>query len=484
MAEADEDAFQPSGGAHAGGSDSEDEEMHDFRFLAALTASTSRTGGALPKRGIKDFEPHATSIQSSALDDSRYAMHAALSVGRTHIPKTHVRGVYDASTGLTRVRRVKGHVFRSLGRDMRGGGVELLPEEALWLLERGSLDIRWGQEEDVVERLANGGNEAHDEATLDAAEEELLPMSLQGAYAAMIGEDEEGRGALTLEKYQVFAGLKRVGYIVLRAAEWDDEAQIEPAPRSSVLKNEAGGLGLYSWLYNMLFTKASARDVQRECTGPLVAPGLHRSYSMSKVSVTRSCISLIEIVIVEDVYRLLHIIPSADPLPSFTRSDATSLTCSTSLLKHESKSAQSDGTRTPFRTTYNLHKPIPNFRKSAAGEPSFRICVVSARDAHLPTLAELSSLLAEQKDNLPPTASGSMAGGVGTMYARLKHGKRNVVLAVVDEGVVSYLRIADSNFASEKLWDRDAGPNRGGKGAGRGRGGGRGRGRGRGGRGG
>ena len=35
------------------------------------------------------------------------------------------------------------------------------------------------------------------------------------------------------------------------------------------------------------------------------------------------------------------------------------------------------------------------------------------------------------------------------MYSRIKHGSRNVVLAIVDEGVVSYMRVADAAEAFE-----------------------------------
>ena len=76
--------------------------------------------------------------------------------------------------------------------------------------------------------------------------------------------------------------------------------------------------------------------------------------------------------------------------------------------------------------------------------------------------------------------------GPGRMYARIKNGYRNVILAVVDTGVVNYLRLAEAAFAEEELvprFDWKNGPRggkRGGKGGGRGRGGGGGRGGGRG----
>ena len=75
------------------------------------------------------------------------------------------------------------------------------------------------------------------------------------------------------------------------------------------------------------------------------------------------------------------------------------------------------------------------------------------------------------------TAPYDPPAGTAQMYQKLKHGYKNVVLAVGDQGVVSYLRLADAGFGIEKLYDRKGrgpGGKRGGRG---GRGGGRGRGR-------
>ena len=37
------------------------------------------------------------------------------------------------------------------------------------------------------------------------------------------------------------------------------------------------------------------------------------------------------------------------------------------------------------------------------------------------------------------------------LEARLKHGKRNMILAVVDMGVLSYLRFSEAGFGRKKL---------------------------------
>lgn len=72
------------------------------------------------------------------------------------------------------------------------------------------------------------------------------------------------------------------------------------------------------------------------------------------------------------------------------------------------------------------------------------------------------------------------------MYVKFRNGHKNVILAVVDQGVTSYLRIADSGFGKEKLYERKGpGPNqkrggaRGGARGGGARGGHRGGGKGR-----
>jgi tRNA-splicing endonuclease subunit Sen54 len=94
----------------------------------------------------------------------------------------------------------------------------------------------------------------------------------------------------------------------------------------------------------------------------------------------------------------------------------------------------------------------------------------------VPTLSEISDLFSSVPYDAPPEKFKTMN------YQKLKHGYRNCILAVVDQGVTSFLRVGDAAFGEERLYERfDAfkSGRRGGKG-GKGRGGGRGRGRGRG----
>lgn len=158
----------------------------------------------------------------------------------------------------------KGQLFKTMGQADRWNRVWLLPEEALFLIERGTLDIRWPIE-------MTGAPE-------DGSNEDLsIPMSLQAAYASFIGWS-----GLTLERYTVFAGLKRTGYALVRAPGWDDSAQVEglkdqyQSCASRDPQKRGPGLAgilqqLFSWAQDPFFTRSTA-------AGPVVGCGMHRSY--------------------------------------------------------------------------------------------------------------------------------------------------------------------------------------------------------------
>ncbi|RMZ77658.1 hypothetical protein DV738_g4251, partial [Chaetothyriales sp. CBS 135597] len=128
---------------------------------------------SLPKRGTKDFEPNATQSQRHTLSASRQAMYDALSAVRVHASgRTHNVGLY----------------------------------------------VNWDRPEELEQwrrRLGATGAKAARQPPIGT-----LPMSLQGAYASFIG-----KSGLTLERYLVYAGLKRSGYVVQRAPTWGDESE-------------------------------------------------------------------------------------------------------------------------------------------------------------------------------------------------------------------------------------------------------------------
>ena len=238
------------------------DELQDFRFLQQLfvqfsigqilplNINSSVDHHTIPRRGEKDFENHGTSAQKDVLASSRNAMHSALSFTRVHPPKYKVVGTLHALNNITTIENQKGQYFRTLGRADGTGRLHLLPEETLYLLERGNLDLSW--------------------LTGDCHPMDGTSTSLQSAYSHLV----ESLG-LTLEKFTVYAGLKRSGYIVQRSRTWDC-SHSSHGPRGDSMLLHGIWWSSFGWLYELLFV----RDAQYLPQGPLIGQGLHRNYGM------------------------------------------------------------------------------------------------------------------------------------------------------------------------------------------------------------
>ncbi|KAL8857499.1 MAG: hypothetical protein Q9178_005994 [Gyalolechia marmorata] len=200
-------------------SDSDTDAPLDFRHLIPNHNHT------LPRRGIKDFEYHGTNSQISILEGSRQAMHDALSVGRVHGQKNSLVGYFDID-GPTEeedtdgkeeggivgswegggerpvvIDKPSGQHIRTMGVGDKKGGLWLLPEEVVYLVERGTLDVRYRvarQKLPAEEGKTAEGEKKEGETDIEDDTEGWngISMSLQACYANFIGRD-----GLTLERY-------------------------------------------------------------------------------------------------------------------------------------------------------------------------------------------------------------------------------------------------------------------------------------------
>lgn len=231
-----------AGGEGIGGaaSDDSDDEVADFRNLLpqliAQRKDANAVGlghGSLPKRGEKDFEPTGFRGQEKKLEESRRAMQMVIGQERRIGSKSLSLAIWRPELNRAVVDVAKGNTMAALGvttrapvtissaselpagtQDVVGPNnqvgvwkndifyprytsrLELLPEEALYLLERGSLECR------LAMPLCNS----------PTGEQVEVPLSLQHAFSLMLNKD-----GLTRERYQTYAYLKRLGYYVQRA---------------------------------------------------------------------------------------------------------------------------------------------------------------------------------------------------------------------------------------------------------------------------
>lgn len=134
-----------------------------------------------------------------------------------------------------------------------------------------------------------------------------------------------------------------------------------------------------------------------------------------------------------NIYHSLSIIPAYDPLTS------------------EPEPLPSPDS--PFSVVFHVYKPSTLIRKSNPGPPEFRLAVIDARThPTIPTLEDLSCLLATTP--LTPPRGGKLDTH---LYMRIRHGWRNVILGIVDQGVVSFLRVSDSGFSKSPLHAQKSG---------------------------
>ncbi|KAI1491941.1 tRNA-splicing endonuclease subunit sen54 N-term-domain-containing protein [Biscogniauxia mediterranea] len=525
--------------ASAAVDDEADDKTQDFRLFnsSSSTRRHQQASGRAIRRGEKDFEAHGTRAQSGQLEASRAAMREVLGHTRTHRPRDHLRGWYfpdrwagaaagaDDNSGLFARERVvvlesdRGTLAHTTGRVVTGAAAErgspgwlktwLLPEEALYLLERGSLDLWWPargiecvfppsssspssserkgvggggeekkkkQEEKKQEQEEEGEGQGEEQAETNAKikleDYELgVPLSLQAAYALLIGRDGD-RGKVALEKYQVYANLRRSGYKVLRATP------LPPPPPPLPAAPITPARTLWEWLFALLAPNNKNNSPQDQdqhpdparSAAPLVRPGLYRSYAQ--------------------VYARLALIPRHKPSAvtdltppppptssSFSSSSSSSTittnttTTTTTTPPQSAPPAEAAEENPPFRVFYhvwnNSGAAAASFTKARPPPPDFRVAVVDARATGVPTLEQMRGLLergAPFEDVEVPTtntttttqqnagAGGIGIGGmgIGPVYRRLKHGWRNAVVAVVDGGLVSYLRFGEMAFGEER----------------------------------
>ncbi|KAJ2913372.1 hypothetical protein MD484_g7035, partial [Candolleomyces efflorescens] len=372
-------------------------------------------------------------------------MFETLKATRTTSSKVISYGLWHPDLSRVEVTVMKGIHFSSMGHSVPRSTVdedgaertqkrlELLPEEAIYLIERGTM-FCWKESDVRLEGL--GG----------------VPMTVQQAYSEMIGKAD-----LTLEKFQVYSYLKRLGYVVTRTRPPNEHyPAAAPFPtrtsHNSIFRYFKRLMGGFSTILCRIFNKF-------DWWHPLRING----FSLSNKSYG-------------SVYRSMRFIRSGH---------------SVALNSNSPPSPPS-----PYQIFYNLYKPSTPFKKSSPSPPDFQMVVVnSARTTPMPTLQELSDLFNvlpelppplprqkrpvnhsqdqskpnEQTKAAPPATSPTTSersfirrlfpwafpttpqtptkGQKVNPFMALKSGKKMIIIAAVDSGNISFFKFSEGAFS-------------------------------------
>lgn len=162
---------------HMEGEDFYNEVMSPSELFAARSRSHK-----IPVRGQKDFFPDDSEEQKQRLEQSLKEHWSLLSEERVERLGNLVKGSWIPEEQLVELQSPAGKFWQTMGFSSHGKQY-LLPEEALYLMECGNVQVFYNE----------------------------LPLSIQDGYEMFLSTSTIG-----LQQYQVFGHLKRLGYIVHR----------------------------------------------------------------------------------------------------------------------------------------------------------------------------------------------------------------------------------------------------------------------------
>ncbi|KAG0039542.1 Pyridoxal 5'-phosphate synthase subunit snz1 [Podila clonocystis] len=352
---------------------------------------------ALPSREAK------TTGTTSVLDDQYQAYFHILEEERRAAERTYSRVVYEPDLGLFRISVNRGNHFVSMGHTLRGQ-IYLYPEEALFLVDRGSL----------------------------LAEHRGVDMTVQQMWSVYLQQAEERQqqefvgAARAMDLYVTYAYLKRLGFVVTRSgtyhnAEEGIQGDMQAADQMQIV---APGPWTDLWSTVAAMWRRRTRSLFH-ALGLWFAPWSRLLSS----GLDRPLVSNNDQLTYDQILEKIQIIPSIR-LASVTDTS-------------QPKKAKVD---------FEVYKPAGAFKKRQPGTPDYRVVVVEA-GAPLPALEDFADYFQGQVD---PATQESLETVTATASAPPQptsgsgKGKKvkapdwpKILFAVVDGGQVTFLNMCN-----------------------------------------
>ncbi|CAK9779710.1 hypothetical protein CC85DRAFT_307904 [Cutaneotrichosporon oleaginosum] len=473
--------------------DDEDDEGHmDVQFIRGFADKIQRVPQELqddpaiarpkiniPKRGEKDFEPLAETVnlQEMMLQNSRQALFDALQGVRGVASKSLSHALITPASPFPQLIISRGHVLDTLGITVRpaGGGkgrIELLPEEALYLAERGSLQI-W-----------NGMSPTQEEPDLGTWSEEefgvrgAVEMSVLECFSAFMGME-----GLSWQRYQAYAYLKRLGYTVQRTRRFIPAhfLPVEEPVKTGVVAKIAGLWARLCGAVSRLL--AAARAHLPSLRGGVTGVGLALGRVFSSNPLRATILGSWSGQTYSSIFTHIRFIPAGHTHPVPSR-----LSCAAGNSQYSSL------VDNPYLPFFHVWKPVTSWSKakwdrgSPAGlanqRPDYAIAAVESRNTPMPTLWQLNEVfhclpdepkgpprrVGPQYENRRPhlqrveeeeapaswfhrivpwlRVKAPMERQHSNPMAEMRNGDRAFIVAVNDSGNTGWVRFGRSGFES------------------------------------
>lgn len=384
----------------------------------------------LPKRSEKYFDHDGSHTQVSDLTRSRNQMYDALLCVRGHLLRQNLVAVWIPHRNMALIPHAKGGFFKDIGtahmfrNKKKMLGMWLSPIETVYLTERGSLST-YLSSSTFMAYLDN------DETDFDYSLLQQLPMS--HLYAMAFAGDPD-----VIDKYQVYALLKRLGYIILDFTQYTSQLdQWQDIKRQHQLPTVASRAR--AWLSRLGFFARSWHKT------------LHYRHT-HYLNYTQVFTSL-QLIPTYTAFETLEAPPLPDP---------------------------------QYQIQFNVWKPTPSFSKKLPPQPDFQVAIANIAKASFPSLGAIQGMWNQLNFSFFPEVKQEPKSGTGkkkkTMpptkkelkmekrrareqkldarivernnYLKLRDTKlrngstgRSVVLATIDNGIISFNSLNETEFS-------------------------------------
>ncbi|KAI7832290.1 hypothetical protein BC939DRAFT_100141 [Gamsiella multidivaricata] len=333
--------------------------------------------------------------------------------------RTFSRAVYEPELGLFRLTVNKGTHFVSMGHTLHGQ-IYLYPEEALYLVDRGSLLVDHHGVDMSVQHMWSIY---------------LSPVHIQSQDGRQHQDQDKDApipqdSTTAMNRYLTYAYLKRLGFVVIRPGTYRHEVVSRTHGQSK------------AWGHELTRPLLKLGPLFTALWDAIVGTWWRRS----RAFITNVGLGLLSLIDMWSGKFSRPLVSNNDQLQYGQILDKLKIIPSVRLAHTSEPSVQAMrrlqiGRENNIVVDFEVYKPAGAFKKRQPGTPDYHVVVVGA-DAMLPSLGELEILMDGQPDPAQENPSSTNATNASEKDKRKRAPDwPKVLYAIVDGGQVSFMKM-------------------------------------------